>query len=470
MTVERTQPTQETTFDSTKDPYLLDPANIQEPPRGLKGSVRFLGPGMITSAAVVGSGELLTATTLGARVGFILFWLVFVSTFVKVWVQVELARWSISTGRPAISGYADVPPRIAGRGWVAWLVLLMFLQFLIGQAGVIGGSALAFSMLMPIGGDSFSTLSIGVWVLILVIVAIGIHLANRYAVVENISTVLVALVTTFAVVTVLLVQFTEFAWSAGDLGNGLRFQIAAGGMGVALSMFGMTGVGAGEITAYTYWVVEKGYAAWSGPNDGSEAWVRRARGWIRVMKVDAWVAWVVYTISTAAFYMLGAAVLQPQGLEPEGTDVLDTISSIFSGTVGEWGGVLFLVGAGVALFKTIIANVPSLGRQVANTLSVFGAFDWTDMEVRDRWMRVIMIVLPITWGTLAVLVQSPLALVIVAGILNALFLMGVAVATLYLSWTQTDPAVKDGTPFMVLLVISAIAIFAVGIISLTDVL
>jgi hypothetical protein len=267
---------------------------------------------------------------------------------------------------------------------------------------------------------------------------------------------------------VFMVQFTEFAWTAGDLGDGLRFQIAAGGMGVALAMFGMTGVGAGEITAYTYWVVEKGYAAWSGPNDGSEAWVRRARGWIRVMKVDAWVAWVIYTISTAAFYMLGAAVLNPQGLEPEGTDVLDTISGIFSGTVGEWGGVLFLIGAGVALFKTIIANVPSLGRQVANTLSVLGAFDWADMEVRDRWMRIIMVILPITWGTLAVIAQQPLALVIIAGILNALFLMGVAVATLYLSWTQTDPRVKDGSAFMVLLVISAVAIFGVGIISLLD--
>ena len=87
------------------------------------------------------------------------------------------------------------------------------------------------------------------------------------------------------------------------------------------------------------------------------------------------------------------------------------------GRVGEWGAVVFLVGAGVALFKTIIANVPSLGRQVANTLSVFGAFDWTDMHTRDRWMRIIMVILPITWGTLAVLVQSPLALVIIAGIL-----------------------------------------------------
>ena len=97
------------------------------------------------------------------------------------------------------------------------------------------------------------------------------------------------------------------------------------------------------------------------------------------------------------------------------------------------GGVVFLAGAGVALFKTIIANVPSLGRQVCNTLAVFGAFDWNNQKQRDRWMRVIMIVLPIAWGLLGTIVSSPLALVILAGILNAVFLMGVAVATLYLT-------------------------------------
>lgn len=233
-------------------------------------------------------------------------------------------------------------------------------------------------------------------------------------------------------------------------------------------MFGLTGVGAGEITAYTYWCVEKGYAAWTGPDDGSDAWVERARGWIRVMKVDAWVAWFVYTLSTAAFYILGAAVLRPQGIVPEGREVMTTLSGIFSSGLGAWGGVVFLAGAGVALFKTIIANVPSLGRQIGNTIAVFGGFDWDDQRQRDRWMRVIMIVLPIVGGLLGTIVSSPLALVLLAGILNAVFLMGVAVATLYLSRVQTDPRTKDGPAFLVMLVISAVAVFLVGIVGLVN--
>ncbi|WP_341856033.1 Nramp family divalent metal transporter [Brachybacterium sp. GPGPB12] len=103
------------------DPYVVDGSQIADPPITLRGRLKFLGPGMITSAAVVGSGELLTATALGATVGFISLWLVLVSTFLKVWVQIELARWSISTGRTAVDGYDDVPPRLGRRGWISWL-------------------------------------------------------------------------------------------------------------------------------------------------------------------------------------------------------------------------------------------------------------------------------------------------------------------------------------------------------------
>ncbi len=411
--------------DVHEDPYVMDRKKIQEPPKGWGPSLRFLGPGMITSAAVVGSGELITATTLGARVGFMLLWLVFVSTFVKVAVQIEIARFSISTGKPAIEGYDLVPPRIAGRGWASYLAILMFLQFVTSQAGVLGAAALALTLLVP-------SVSAAWWVAVMVVVAIAIHIANRYAIVESVSTVLVVAVTAAAVVMVFGLQATPFAFTTGDVAGGLSFQIAAGSMGVALSMFGLTGVGAGEISSYSFWVVEKGYAAWTGPNDGSEEWAERARGWISVMKLDAWVAWVIYTASTAAFYTLGAAVLHPQGLVPKGNELITTIASIFTSTIGGWVGPVFLVFAAVALFKTILANVPSLSRQTANALSVFRVFTWRDKPARDRWMRGLMIFMPVFWGLLAVVFASPLTMVIIGGILNALYLMAVAACAIYL--------------------------------------
>lgn len=451
-----------------KDPYELDPADVLEPPRGWRGSWAFFGPGFITSAAVVGSGELITATVLGAKVGFLLLWLVFVSTFIKVAVQIELARWTISTGRTSVAGYNDVPPKIAGRGWISYVGLLMIIQIVIGQGGVLGTGALAMSMLMPVGGDPFSTLSIATWLVIIVVLAIAIQLTNRYGVIEKISTVLVALVTLIVLGLALGIQFTPLAWSASDVGSGLTFQIAAGTMGVALAMFGMTGVGAGEVTAYSYWCVEKGYARYTGPNDGTDAWARRARGWISVMKKDAFLAWIIYTVATASFYVLGAAVLHPQNLVPEGNEVLDVLSRMFTDVVGDWSKYLFLFGAGVALIKTILANIPGFARQVSNTLAIFGAFDWRDLQTRNKWLRALMVILPVTWGVFYFFVQSPVQMIILAGIGNALFLIAIVIAVLYLRRTQTDPRIKDGRGFNSYLVISSIAVFAVGFIALLD--
>ncbi|GAA4288823.1 Nramp family divalent metal transporter [Georgenia daeguensis] len=451
-----------------RDPYKLDPADVLDPPRGWRASWKFFGPGFVTSAAVVGSGELITATALGAEVGFLLLWLVLVSTFVKVAVQIELARWSISTGKTSITGYNDVPPKIAGRSWISYIGLLMIIQIVIGQGGVLGTGALALSMVMPVGGDPFSFASIATWVTVIVVMAIALHMTNRYGVVEKISTVLVALVTLLVIAMVVGIQFTPFAWSGTDIAEGMQFQIQAGTMGIALAMFGMTGVGAGEITAYTYWCVEKGYARFTGPNDGSQAWVDRARGWISVMKKDAFLAWVIYTISTAAFFVLGAAVLHPQGLVPEGSEVLEVLSRMFTDVAGEWTKVIFLLGAAAALIKTVLANVPGFARQISNTLSLFGAFDWSDLHARNKWLRALLIALPIVWGVFYLFVQSPVAMIVIAGIGNALFLIAIVVAVWYLSRTQTDDRVKDGSVFTLYLVISSIAVFAVGLLSLLD--
>ena len=54
------------------DPYILTAEGIKEPPVGWKSSFKYLGPGLILSASIVGSGELIVTTALGAEVGFAL--------------------------------------------------------------------------------------------------------------------------------------------------------------------------------------------------------------------------------------------------------------------------------------------------------------------------------------------------------------------------------------------------------------
>jgi Mn2+/Fe2+ NRAMP family transporter len=131
----------------TDDPYHLTTEGILEPPTGWVDSLRHLGPGLILSASIVGSGELIATTALGAQVGFVILWMVIFSTLVKVAVQVELARWTISTGQPALTGYNKVPPKFGPIGWVNLLWALMALSKILQIGGIVGGVAVALSIM-----------------------------------------------------------------------------------------------------------------------------------------------------------------------------------------------------------------------------------------------------------------------------------------------------------------------------------
>ena len=54
------------------------------------GRVRHLGPGLIVSASIVGSGEIILTASLGAAVGFGMLWWVLMSCWSKSIVQAEL--------------------------------------------------------------------------------------------------------------------------------------------------------------------------------------------------------------------------------------------------------------------------------------------------------------------------------------------------------------------------------------------
>ena len=108
------------------DPYILDAARIQEPPRALSGQLRQLGPGFVLSASIVGSGELIATTTLGAKAGFVTLWVILVSCVVKVAIQLEFGRHTIQTGEPAIQAFDQLPgPRLGRASWAVWTWLIL---------------------------------------------------------------------------------------------------------------------------------------------------------------------------------------------------------------------------------------------------------------------------------------------------------------------------------------------------------
>src|SRR5262249_26338068 len=131
------------------DLYALPAEAIQEPPHSLRQAIRKIGPGLILAASIVGTGELIDTTSLGAKAGFSLLWLILLSCVIKVFVQVELGRYAITQGKTTLAAFDSLPGPRAGASWLCWLWLFMTLATLAQAAAMEGTVGQAAHMAFP---------------------------------------------------------------------------------------------------------------------------------------------------------------------------------------------------------------------------------------------------------------------------------------------------------------------------------
>jgi manganese transport protein len=460
-----------------EDPYTLPPEAAEDPPRSLGRAMRQIGPGLILAGAIVGTGELIATTNTGAKVGFALLWLVILSCFVKVFVQAELGRYTISSGRTTLAGFRDIGGVGTLFGW--WWVGMMFLtQLQLGaMLGGIGhalhvalpGAAPALASALPAGGGAYVARHPEIpWAAVVTVVTAFILALGSYRVVERLTTVLVMVFTLATVGCVLLLPATGHSIDWGEVAAGLRFQVpqVEGAVVAAIAMFGITGVGATELVAYPYWCIEKGYARKAGPRNDSAAWLARAQGWLRVMRLDVWVSLAVYTIATLAFYFLGAATLHGRvagggGLPSGVKEMTDALTQMYVPVLGQRGATWFIVaGVFAVLYSTVIAASGANARTLADFLHVNDLLPFRRPGARVRTVAVLCVVFLLVDFVLFVAIKSPLKMVLIGGFVQAVTLPMIAVAAIYLRYKRTDPRLRPGPVWDAFLWLSMLALLA----------
>jgi Mn2+/Fe2+ NRAMP family transporter len=401
---------------------------------------------------VVGSGELIVTTSLGAKAGFALLGVILVSCVIKVGVQLEFGRHSICHGVPSFQAWnAGRGPRLLGLHWSVYAGLLYIISNLFGQAGVVGGAAQVAAYAFPDIGDK-------AWAIPLAIILSLLVFHGRYGPVELIATLLNVLFVLTIIISLVALQRTDDAVSVADIGSGFSLRFPAGTLGLALAAFGITGVGSGEIFAYPYWCVEKGYGAWTGRQDGSPQWAARAKGWIRVMTIDAVVSMVIYTVATVGFYILGAAVLHGRTGLADDSKLILQLSGILTEVLGTGGMAVFMIGAFFVLFSTAFSNTAAHSRLWADFFGISRLYDASKEANLRRWIAIMAWVLPALWALAYISIGKVLFLVALMGIANALFLVVVAYQALVYRFRYTDPLVKPTRRYDALLLGSVLAI------------
>ena len=312
-----------------------------------------------------------------------------------------------------------------------------------------------------------------IWATIIAVGTSVLLIFGRYGLIQALATVFVALFTVITIVNLCLLQSdTTLAVTGGEVIDGLRFQLTpkeeavARGVGMsplvtALAAFGIIGVGASELIAYPYWCVEKGYARFTGTREETSAWAERARGWLRVMRWDVWCSMLVYTFATVAFYLLGAATLGRFHLDPEGTEMVRTLSVMFEPVFGVWANVLFLFGAVAVLYSTFFLGAAAAGLMLTDCMRVFGV-RMDRPGSRRRWIQTIRATFPLVCLTVYLFVQAPKQLVLAGGVMQALMLPMLAVAALYFRYRQSDERLRPSRLWDILLWLSGFAMLIAG--------
>lgn len=489
------------------------------PPRSIGGILRCLGPGMILAGSIVGSGELIATTRTGAEAHFNFLWLIIIGCIIKVFAQIEFGRHVITYGKTSLESLNELPgPSVAFKinqkkvraNWILLFWMIMFISILGQQGGIVGGVGQALSIAIPLTEEGTKrndllaqkvslTLKlnenrsknskldfqevekqledIGVlpksrddlyWSIIISLLTIILLINGKFSLIEKFCIILVSSFTFITIVNLIALQTTEsWAIRTDEIIHGLSFSFPSDLTNsnpwvTALATFGIIGVGASEILVYPYWCMEKGYAAYTGQRDQSKEWLHRAKGWFKVMKWDAWGSMVIYTFCTIAFYLLGASILGRTGLVPEGSEMINTLSSMYAPIFGEWAKFIFLAGSIAVLFSTFFVALAGQSRMAVDALMTAGIIK-SDQSLRNYLVKCLGAILPVICVTCYAFFPKPVFLILISGTMQALMLPIVGFAVLHFRYNKSDQRLGQSGVWDLLLWMSFISFLILGV-------
>jgi Mn2+/Fe2+ NRAMP family transporter len=405
---------------------------VPAPPAGW-ARVLWLGPGFLWMLSAAGSGELLFTPRVAALYGYALLWALVAAVALKWFVNREIGRFTVCTGRTILEGFAALP---GPRCWAVWTILVP--QVVVAVATVAGMAGAAASAVVLVAGGPVAW-----WTAAIIVATDAVIVLGGYAAVEKLAAVLgVAL--TAAVVVAAASVFPD----PRELAAGLVPGLPAGlDVGEILPWLGFMLAGAAGLMWFSYWVDARGYGAAAAAAKPAfplpDADRARLRGWLSVMTLTNTLAVIGAMLMALAFLVLGGELLRPEGLVPDEDRVAETLGRLLGGV---WGpaGFWFMIAAVFATFcSTTLSVQDGFGRMFGDGLAILAA----SAGARGRWAgrrrleRACAIVLlgaaPV--ATFAAFGQ-PVALLQLAGAIEAAHIPVVTGLTLVLNRRALPPA------------------------------
>ncbi|MDM9379763.1 Nramp family divalent metal transporter [Chlorogloeopsis sp. ULAP01] len=451
-----------------------------KPPKGWN-RLKWYGPGLIWMISSVGSGSVLFTPRIGSRYEYGLLWMALIVIFF-MWVMIREVGWyTVVTGKTILEGYRELP---GPNNWAIWLIFLP--QLVAAVVTVAGIAALTGSALMiafPGNQALYGTITI-IFSLVLVI-------SGRYKVVELATSIMAGVLVAVAIITAARV-FPPVEQFGGGLIPGFPQDLD---LEFILPWVGFILAGAAGIMWFSYWVAAREYG---GPleednhdhepgnnghfhreyldEDYQKRLNSRLKKWIQIMSTTAAIGVIGGGLVIVAFMILGAELLAPEGIIPEGIQVAEDLTRLLSEVWGVFGYWLLIIGVMIALAGTILSNQDGWGRMFADATQILmepqlhqsqlqnghngnHLQQWVFSKLSNQeWLKNsyaiwITAILPLI---VFFLVREPVDILSVGGVVTTVHTPVIVFLTLYLNRTQLPEQLQPGWFSLTFMVLSGL--------------
>ena len=436
-------------------------------PRGL-GWIAAAGPGVIVLGASIGSGEFLLGPAAFVRYGLTLLWVTAVAVVLQTIFNMELMRYTLATGEPAITGFMRTKPHATFWAWC--YALLYFLQ--LGWPGWAGTAAGAVYFLaagqLPGEAQREAVYWIGVAGFL---VCIGILLVGRR--IERTLEVLnwfmvICLLGALVVLTVWFVP--RETWAAGIAGlfafdpvtRGFTLLPAGADFFLIGAFAAYSGAGGVINVTLSNWARDKGYGmgrvagyipalvggarvnlAHTGFTFATDAEaMARWRGWWRIVRVDQWGIFFTGAMLGMLLPALLYVTFLPAGEDIRGLGTAAALAQAMEATAGATIGLMIALMGAWILFKTQLDIVDGMTRAITDIL-------WTGSRRIRAWrggdVRVVyygVLAAGVVWGAIALRLAQPIFLLQLGANMAAIIFVIASLHLLRVNTTLLPPALR----------------------------
>lgn len=410
-------------------------SDTAQPPATFGKRLKYIGPGLIVAATGVGAGDFIMASIAGATYGWALMWAVLAGAAIKLILSEGIGRWYLATGKTFLQGWHSL-------GWwaTAYFGVYVVIFGIVYGAAVPAVSALILTAMFP--GPPF-----WLWAVLSGVAGFVLVWFGRYGALEKAMTAFVGIMFITVVGSAILIMA-----NVGEVTYSLAPSIPEGSLVRIIGIIGGVG-GTITLTCYSYWIHAKG---WKGQK------------WIPMMRFDITSGYIVTGIFAVSMLIIAAELLFGSGTAIEGNEGLVGLADAYGARFGDFARWALLIGIWAAIFTSILGPWHGISYLFADFVRIIRDArrkETTSHETiseKDTSFRIYL-----AWMTfppmLLLLIERPLAIVLLYGVLGAIFMPILSVGLLYLlNSKRVDPEYRSGKINNTLLVLIVVLFVYLG--------